>query len=53
MENDLNRNDSILRENINKIQQILAKIKTDYTESIVDPVNCDEIRKILKVKSFL
>jgi hypothetical protein len=49
MENDLNKNESLLRESIAKIQHILNKIKTEIAESIVDPLNLDEIRKILKV----
>jgi hypothetical protein len=49
MENDLNRNENIMKENIGKIQQILTKITNDFVESLVDPINLDEIRKILKV----
>jgi hypothetical protein len=50
MENDVNKNEIIMKENINKIQQILNKINNDYADSLVDPINIDEIRKLLKVK---
>jgi hypothetical protein len=52
MDNDLNRTDSIIKEHIPKIQQLTNKLLSDYTQSIIDPVNLDEIRKILKVDYF-
>jgi hypothetical protein len=52
MENDLNRNEIMLKENITKLQIILNKITADFSEALVDPVNLDEIRKILKVNKI-
>ncbi len=49
MENELSRTDSMIKENVSKIKIIMNKLMTDYMESIVDPVNLDEIRKIFKV----
>ena len=49
MENELSRTDSMIKENVDKIILIMNKLMSDYMESIVDPVNLDEMRKIYKV----
>ncbi len=50
MDNELNRTDSIIKEHIPKIHQLVNKLLSDHTQSVIDPANLDEIRKILKVK---
>jgi hypothetical protein len=49
MDNVPAKNETILRENLVKIQQILEKIQTDYDNSIIDPTNLDDLRRIIKV----
>ena len=49
MDNELNRTDSIIKEHIPKIHQLVNKLLADHTQAVIDPANLDEIRKILKV----
>lgn len=49
MDNVPAKNENVLRENLVKIKQILQKIQIDYDNSIIDPTNLDDLRRIIKV----
>lgn len=53
MENESNNKiEGIIRDNLNKVSVLLDKIVEDYKNSIIDPINLEEIRKLLKVSLF-
>jgi hypothetical protein len=49
MNNDSFKLESIVKENISKLDSLTTKITNDYKNSIIDPNNLEEVRKIFKV----
>jgi hypothetical protein len=49
MNNDSFKLESIVKENISKLDALTSKITNDYKNSIIDPNNLEEVRKIFKV----
>ncbi len=49
MENDTSKIEGIIKENVSKVKNLFDKISADYKNTLVDPVNLEDIRKILKV----
>jgi len=50
MENDLNKHDGLYKEILTKINSIFEVVEKEYKISLIDPLNLDEIRKLVKVR---
>jgi hypothetical protein len=49
MENGQSKNEIFIKENLLKIEQIMNKIREDYNTFVIDPINLDELRRVIKV----
>lgn len=49
MDNDTAKIEGIIKEQLIKLDTIVNKIHNDYKNSLIDPINLEEMRKIFKV----